>query len=560
MAGRSRWACPTEDALFRFSTGDLSRWQRARVARHVEGCDACSAHLDGWETATAAYRQYVDDSTEHVSLTRFQARLRREPLLTPPAPPVRLASLALPRQVLTPFGWRSIAAALVLVAGALFGFLPLQQTITADALVARAVANDRQCPCPRAEMVTVAASTHRGKGQVVSTSVSTSDRADAQPSRGLMSERGAHARELAERLAEYAFDWQVPLSARPYQHWRSTIANRNDSYDWIGSDRVRVSTHATGGRIERAELILRATDFRPVGQTWLFADGFAVELRLFERDVPAAPSLVPPALNRVAAEIVRASAAPDARTIDETEIALRLSLERAGIVLTRRLTIGQKGERVAIAGRAAPRDVRRISASARDIGGIIVDVRADTGRTARQPVAAAAEAIDASGSHLPSVGSKGFSAWLDRTFDTSESRATFLPAARRLCDDFDDAVVALDALSRRFLPTAAADARLSTHARNDARWLTAAYYARVAASYERLENHLAPLTGSVSRRVLAATPPSHWRTMVTAITPATRALSQELDVLASMDGANADDFERTAGEHLRARLVAVVPR
>ena len=146
----------------------------------------------------------------------------------------------------------------MLVAGGLFGFLPLQETITADALVARAVANDRQCPCPRADMVTIAASPHAATPTPrAPTPCPAGDRrADTSASRGLMSERGAHARELAERLAEYAFDWQAPLSARPYQEWRSAITARTESYDWIASDRVRVSTHAASGRIERAELIL----------------------------------------------------------------------------------------------------------------------------------------------------------------------------------------------------------------------------------------------------------------------------------------------------------------
>jgi hypothetical protein len=169
MAAPSRWTCPSEDTLFHFSTGDASRWQRARLQRHLDRCAACAARLDGWEAATAAYREFVngppsavgadavaariaglgnggpsggarairsarnaggsgssrdDDGIERARLARFEARLRREPLEPP-----RTVALAWSRQVLSlrrpPIGWRSIAAAVVLVAGGLFGFLPL---------------------------------------------------------------------------------------------------------------------------------------------------------------------------------------------------------------------------------------------------------------------------------------------------------------------------------------------------------------------------------------------------------------------------------------------------
>jgi hypothetical protein len=563
MGAPSRWSCPSEDALFRFSTGDASRWQRARLRCHVDRCGECAAQLQAWEAATAAYRDYVQgppvqgrlDAEARVSVARFDARVRREPLSKP-------TPLAWSRQTLRPLGWRSLAAAVVLVAGGLFGFLPIQETITADALVARAVANDRQCPCPPADMVTIAARPHRGDSRVVATGASTTS-----ASRGLISERGAHARELAERLADYAFDWRVPLSARPYQEWRSATTARTESYDWIASDRVRVSTHAASGRIERAELILRTPDYRPVGQTWLFADGFAVELRLSERDAHAAPPAVTsPTLSRVAAaDASAASVAPVDRTIEETEIALRVSLERAGVVMTRRLALRHNGERLTIAGRAASRDVRRIAASAREIGGVTMEVRAEASRTANS--AGAPDAPDASGRGASSGVSTGFDAWLDRTFGDGRSRAAFLPRAQALSDSFADAVAALDGLSRRF-PVSTVDARLSTRARGDVRWLIAAYYARVVASYERLEAHLAPLTGSVSRRILSTTPPSHWRTAASSIAPAIRALSAELGVLSSSpsstatssSSAAADAFERTAGGQLRERLAAVVPR
>src|SRR5262245_11241450 len=233
----SAWTCPSEDALYRFSTGDASRWQRVRLRRHLECCAACSELVEGWDAVTAAYRECVID-TAKIPLgfhddgrARFDARLRRES----PAP---TRTLAWPRRWVRPrtIGWRSIAAAIVLVAGGLLGLLPIQQTITADALVARAVANDRQCPCPRADMVTIDASRRFRRGsapRVRPAGASPSGNvAGSTVAGGLMSARGAHARELADRLRAYAFDWQAPLSARPYQEWRAAVTVRTESYDW----------------------------------------------------------------------------------------------------------------------------------------------------------------------------------------------------------------------------------------------------------------------------------------------------------------------------------------
>jgi hypothetical protein len=339
-----------------------------------------------------------------------------------------------------------------------------------------------------------------------------------------------------------------------------------------------------------------------------------VELRLFERAAPP----VPPVLNRIAGAS-EASAAPVSRSVEETEIALRVSLERAGVSFSRRLTLrfsgdsggGDSGggdndsvERLTIVGRAPSRDLARIAASARDVGGVRMEVRAEARRTAipagtfdtsgppdsrasrsaalsgTSPSGAGASSSVSGGSVTGGGVSTGFDAWLDRTFGSSRARAAFVPTARQLCDEFADAVAALDGLSRRF-PTSAADGRLSSRGRDDVRWLTSVYYARVTTSYERLEAHLAPLTGSVSRRVLSPTPPSQWRATSAAIAPALRALAAELTSLGSSSAtssgatpsaassdaalsnsalATADGFERTASASLRERLVAAVPR
>ena len=222
-------------------------------------------------------------------------------------------------------------------------------------------------------------------------------------------------------------------------------------------------------------------------------------------------------------------------------------------MLTRRLTLRNNGERLTIAGRAARRDVRRIAASPRRSvasasrcaprPGGRRPIRQTSATRSRRAAAYRPAARRTTACRATPNRAAPCRAAASRPGSTPGSIARSAPArrVRRSCPRLANSATttpmpspALDGLAQRF-PAGAADSRLSARARDDVRWLTAAYYARVTASYERLEAHLAPLTGSVSRRVLTATPPSpsHWRTTSAAIAPAMRELSAELAGLAS---------------------------
>lgn len=592
MSARSRWpvragrACPSEDALFRWSAGDLSRRQADAIAQHVTTCAACAAQLRTWEATLAACRTHDDAAAAPVAddattVRRFERRLRREPRTTRSAAGLASAWMPAPR-----VPWLHAAAALILAAACILWLRPAQATLSAETLIARAVDSDQRSPRASASAVTIAQRPAAGGAHAARTTPAAyGSRATAARGRAFVSDRGPDARELERRLAAYWFDWQAPLSAKPFQHWRASASaqGRSDSLEWVDDSLVRVSTSASAGRVRRAEIMLRAPDYRPVAQVWRFADGFEVELRILDR--PAPPAAATPALTMavaVSSESPAVVAAP--RSLDETELDLRMALERAGIALDRRVSIRRVADAasgapaavsatvstganasaitntaatatpildastaaIVIDGRAPARSARRIADAARGLAG--VDVRVRASGTPEAPASAAAVASP----------SAGLQDWLDRTFGASDQRDTFMSRAGELHTRFQDAVAALADLAAHY--PSSADARLSPAARRQLRRLTDAYYARVTNSYERLETHLAPLTGTVSRRLLPDDAPAEWRVLPAALDPALRQLSAEIDTIAAGPFDRADAVEAAAHDRLRAALAAVAPR
>lgn len=585
MSARSRWpvragrACPSEDALFRWSAGDLSRRQADVIARHVTTCTACAAQLRAWEATLAACRTHdaaaapmADDAT---TVRRFELRLRREPRARRSA--ARLASAWMPAPRVR---WLHAAAALILAAACILWLRPAQATLSAETLIARAVDSDQRSPRASASAVTIAQRPAAGVAHAAraprTTHAAYASGATTARGRAFVSDRGPDARELERRLAVYWFDWQAPLSAKPFQHWRASASaqGRSDSLEWVDDTLVRVSTSASAGRVRRAEIMLRAPDYRPVAQVWRFADGFEVELRILDR--PAPPAAATPAMTTAAVSKALPAAIAAPRSPEETELDLRTALERAGIVLDRRVSIRRVPDAAAeaaaatagaatavetvatdavdartpaikaivIDGRAPARAARRIADAARGLAGVDVRLRA-----AGAPEAAASAVASPS---------PGLQDWLDRTFGASDQRDTFMPRASELHARFQDAVAALADLAAHY--PSSADARLSPAARRQLRRLTEAYYARVTSSYERLETHLAPLTGTVSRRLLPDDAPAEWRVIPAALDPALRELSAEIDTIATGPFDRADAVDAAARDRLRAALAAVAPR
>lgn len=526
MAGRDGAACPSEDELLRLSSGELSTRRARAVETHVDGCGPCRARLESYAQVFAVYRTYAagpDRSAPETGLGELRRSMRAQ---TPP-----------PRQSGSRIPWAMQAAAALLV-GAILIFWTRQTevTLSAEALIARAVDGERAHPSRHADVVTIAltAAAVRAPAEAM---VKARPAAMPQP----MSQRGQIAQEFARRLAMHAFDWQAPLSARPFQHWRASVAASSDSLEWIDDSLVRIATVAGAGTIRSAELTLEAPDYRTVRQVWRFADGFEVELR----SAPSAPRPVSSPVPMVVAtrgETATPIVTTPLRSLDETELEVRVALDGLGVTFGRSLALRRGRHGLAIDGSVAtPQLARAVSEYAAPIARVEARVRS---------VDPASAAASADVPHPP-----GLDRWLARTFGGGDLQATFVARTRVLEARLDDAEMTLRELAARYPGETAA--RLPAPARAQLDRLVQVYYRRLTASFEDLERHLAPLTGTLSRRVFATAAPSDWRGRAARLRDALDRVDAAIAAVAADALETPDQVERTAHDVLRPALAAV---
>lgn len=534
-------ACPSDDALLRLSSNELRGRPARSVRDHVEHCVRCRERLASYHRVLEDYRRLVgagDDGREAARTGEFRRLMRAE-------------TQARPRAGVAGVRWAAQAAVILVIAGALFLWTRhAEVALSAEALIARAVEGERAAPATSGEAVSIAtASARPPAGATASTRARAGARhiaavsAEAQSAAGgeRVAERGQMTQELARRLVGHWFDWRVPLSARPFQHWRASIAEPQDSVEWIDASRIRVSTISRAGPIASAELELEVPSYRPVGHVWRFADGFEVELRAtpIRPQQPSGPR-PSPETSAVAASL--RPAVPVATGLDDAEVQTRHALERLHVRLGRHLTVRRSRSGLVIEGRVGGGDLARaVAKAAAEIPR--VESRVRTGPPA------AAEA-----SPLPGP-TPALALWLDRTFGAGPLRDTFLGDARELRGDLADAGRTLRELAVRYPRTVTDRLPARTRARLDD--LAQAYYVRLVTSFERLEQHLAPLTGTLGRPMLPGRVPGGWRNQARGLVDAIDEVDAAFDTLADPTLTTGDALEDRARDVLRPALAAV---
>lgn len=523
MSGRKAGGCLSDDKLLRLGSGELGPRAARGAERHLDTCPECRERLDGFAAVFDEYRAHV--GADHPSRSGDAAGRLVRLMLAEPAVADRDAGSRV--------RWGVPAAAVGMVALALMLWSSHGEvTLNAETLIARAVESEGSQPAPANEVVTIALGSAAGGVRPARTAESELVPDGAQP----VAERGRMARELARRLAGHAFDWRTPLSARPFQHWRQTsTVPVTDSLEWVDGSLVRVSTSASAGAIRSAELTLLAPTYRPVAQIWRFADGFEVELRSVPNlpPVPALPTTVV-RHDAAASPPVRARA----RSLPEIELEARVALEHLGVPLGRNLSLRRAGGVVSIEGVAAGPRVAAIRAEAGRLEGVVVRLReSGTGPDAGPPL------------------SPGLTAWLLRTFGPGELQERFLERAGQLRTELEDATVALDELGRRY--PSGTTASLPAAARDSLDDLAQAYYGRFVSRFEALEMHLAPLTGTLSRRLFEAHAPERWRELPGRLRPALDGLEPALDGVRDPLLASPEQVDERGRTMLRDALTAL---
>lgn len=270
---------PDPDELIRYSNGELSARESARVARHIENCWECRTET---EDTTSVIGRYVHYRREvlHPSippppedwrdLAGDFARIRsqHQPSATRSRLTWVMSLLHRPRIAATVVGTLIISALALL-------YVPPSQSARAAELIERAVRQERTMSRAVAPAALLLVKSREGEFT----------------RRGDLSEGGtgqvpavavAMANHLAERFRSAQYNWATPLSVSSFSEWRQRLPDRHDELSTKNDENTRglvaVQTSTTSGTLGGVTLVLRKSDLHPVRCEFHFRDGDEVEI------------------------------------------------------------------------------------------------------------------------------------------------------------------------------------------------------------------------------------------------------------------------------------------
>jgi len=344
---------PDPDDLIRYSNGELSARESARVARHIENCWECRTEAEDTTSVIGRYVHYRR-SLLHPSippppkdwqdLSSHFARIRSEHRSSGAHswPTWVMSLLRKPRVAAT-------AAATLIVSAAAFFYVPQSQSALAAELIEKAVRQERATP------VAVAADAR----------IRVKNREGAFIRRGNLSEGvgeivpavfAAMATRLEGQFQSARYNWSTPLSATSFSDWRRGLEEKHDtlstSKDENARELVAVQTSTTSGTLGGVTLVLRKSDLHPIRCEFHFRDGDEVEIS--EATVPAqiASPRQPPRLSETVRPTERAKpeSQPEVLLGSSDELHVLAALHRIGADLNDSLNISRDNSRIVVSG------------------------------------------------------------------------------------------------------------------------------------------------------------------------------------------------------------------
>jgi hypothetical protein len=145
------------------------------------------------------------------------------------------------------------------------------------------------------------------------------------------------------------YDWDDPLSARSYQAWRDSLADRQEEVV-EERDAFRIRTHTRSGELMQATLKIRRQDLRPVEERFEFRNREWVEIaELGEEAAPVEPIAVAGGAATVNGAREPLPARPAPATIGD-ELHVLAALHAAGADLGDPIEVSRTGGDVLVAG------------------------------------------------------------------------------------------------------------------------------------------------------------------------------------------------------------------
>lgn len=519
--------CPTDDELLRLLSGGFSTWRAARVRRHLDTCPVCRAHMTASEIALRQGHTDTDDESDTPQWAAWSQALQREE----DAWRQRLAARTRRR-------WSGAAAIAATVIVAIIWQRQTEVTLSAETVVSRAVAVERQQNSQRSGPLWIQHSRPDRRDRQDTAALSTANaQADDAASEPLVPTSDG-ARELARRLAGYGYDPATPLSARHFETWRRSTSIRAEHLQTVhGADGalLKVATSASAGDVREAELIVRDGTYEAVSQQWHFADGLRVAVTSLAPTMPSRE-------RRAEAAVPAAPAAPTRPPIDleSTELAIRSDLHNAGVAVGLQIRVARADRHVLVQGDVpGPAMLAKVGSITRTSEGARTSVRIAV------PTPMLNSIPDTAGLHL----------WLQQTLPDGATRERFLTQTYELRERLRTAATVLADLARRYPPDVAG--ALTADQQRTLTALAGRQLADLTAAYVALEQHLAALAGTVSRPTLPDVLPHDWQVRALAAHEAATGLTEALAAILTDPVAQADDVVPSARRALRPTLTTL---
>lgn len=411
--------------------GTLNDRESAEVFAHLSNCEACQSTIQHYENTFRVLRRHRGGGR---SWSTFERRLDAAEEVGHTAGSLRECVNRVPRVV-----WCTGAVGLALVILVFHDFGQIQRASASELLI-RAVRQEAAGPARTSRRIQIKS---RGRRKTLVREISDM----TSPASEIKDQTAEEFRTLFER---HHLDWSMPLSARSFQRWRSTLAVKVDS---VGSTEFTwsITTKTTEDDLQSATLVISKADYHAIEQHLEFSND-QIEIAELPESVPPqkiAASVVVPRVEKNAPSdpaLPKPEVLEPRIDLDHSEVQIRVVLRQLNADVAEQLSVQRTAEGIAVAGVVENSDrLREITDRLQSIPGA-------------HPTVIAADSADIN-LHEP-IGTPISStrilrppllkSWLEQTFPEDDRREEFVRRALTLAREVSQHASALWHLSERY--------------------------------------------------------------------------------------------------------------
>jgi hypothetical protein len=343
----------TDEALLLSLDGEILPKEAADVDAHIQSCWSCRSHRQAISHCIADLVSYQNAVTAPYLPPPLDKRAvflaRLDVLAVEMGHTSRLTNWLNGAAHFFSLGeinqLARITGVLVLIASALiFYFLRASTVVSADELLSRAAASEVKSLKTVPEPVVV----QKLRINLGKKSLTRTVYRDVVRNR-VTSRTEASGIEEAQARAAYlksSLDWDSPLDAETYRHWRASRPVSNERVVRLGNDQLMLETTLSAGPVTETSLTVRVADYRAVKESFHFQDHSEIEIAELSYDVIPFASVptgifgVPAQLTATRPPIAILRPVPPSRAeLEEAEVETETALHALGADLGEQINI-----------------------------------------------------------------------------------------------------------------------------------------------------------------------------------------------------------------------------